>query len=89
MADEIYLNLLDWGTHNVVAIALKERLSLHIVDLDKQDAGYISDDHDQIISSVAWSPEGLEIAIGLKNSVVHLWDPYTQQQVCYSGYFER
>ncbi|KAK3204811.1 hypothetical protein Dsin_018857 [Dipteronia sinensis] len=66
--DDYHLNQLDWGSSNVLAIALVSKVHLW----DASDAS-ISGENDtgvenDPVTSVSWDPVGLHIAIGLNNS---------------------
>lgn len=72
--DDYYLNLLDWGCSNVLAIALGESVYLwdasdgttsQLVTIDQESAP---------VTSVRWAPDGRHIALGLNNSHVQIWD---------------
>ncbi|KAL0324131.1 UNVERIFIED_CONTAM: Cell division cycle 20.2, cofactor of APC complex [Sesamum calycinum] len=72
--DDFYLNLLDWGSSNVIAIALVNTVYLW----DSSD-GSISellstDDDIGPVTSVKWAPDGRHLAVGFNNSHVQLWD---------------
>lgn len=74
MIDDYYLNLLDWGKSNVLAIALEN--SVYLWDASTHATSElvsISDDKGPV-TSVSWAPDGCHIAIGLNNSEVELWD---------------
>ncbi|XP_043696345.1 cell division cycle 20.1, cofactor of APC complex-like [Telopea speciosissima] len=72
--DDYYLNLLDWGSSNILSIALGNTLYLwNASDGSSSDLVTIEDDYGPI-TSVRWAPDGQHIAIGLHNSEVQLWD---------------
>lgn len=80
--DDFYLNLLDWGSSNVLAIALRSTVYLwdasngsttELVTIDDDDGGPVT--------SVSWAPDGRHIAIGLNNSHVQIWDYTVNRQV--------
>ncbi|KMT15605.1 hypothetical protein BVRB_3g059510 [Beta vulgaris subsp. vulgaris] len=74
LIDDYYLNLLDWGKSNVLAIALEN--SVYLWDASTHATSElvsISDDKGPV-TSVSWAPDGCHIAIGLNNSEVELWD---------------
>ncbi|OWM70325.1 cell division cycle 20.2, cofactor of APC complex-like [Punica granatum] len=76
MVDDYCLsNLLDWGSSNVLSIALGNTVclwdassgsTLELVTVDDKIGGPVT--------SVCWAPDGRRIAIGLNNSEVQLWD---------------
>lgn len=76
MLDDYYLNLISWGSSNVLAVALSQTLYLwdastcSIKELMSVDNG--SDDY---ISSVSWIQQGgSHIAVGTASNTVQLWD---------------
>ncbi|CAL9026167.1 unnamed protein product [Prunus brigantina] len=74
IVDNFYLNLLDWSSSNILAIALGNSVYLwnpshrSIVEL------VTIDDEDGPITSISWALDGQHIAVGLNNSWVQLWD---------------
>lgn len=74
LVDDYYLNLLDWGSKNVVSIALGNTLYLwNSSDCSTSDLVTIDDDYGPI-TSVSWASDGQHIAIGLNSSDIQLWD---------------
>uniref|UniRef100_A0A0D9XBH7 CDC20/Fizzy WD40 domain-containing protein n=1 Tax=Leersia perrieri TaxID=77586 RepID=A0A0D9XBH7_9ORYZ len=74
IVDNFYLNILDWGSKDVVSIALGNTLYLwNSSDRSTMDLVTIEDD-DGPITSVSWSCDGQHIAIGLNSSDIQLWD---------------
>ena len=81
--DNFYLNLLDWGSSNVLAIALGSTVYLWDA-LDGSTSELVTiDDENGPVTSVNWAPDGRHIAIGLNNSHVQLWDSASNRQVIY------
>ncbi|KAI5318774.1 hypothetical protein L3X38_038482 [Prunus dulcis] len=74
IVDNFYLNLLDWSSSNIIAIALGNSVYLwnpsdrFIVEL------VTIDDEDGPITGISWALDGKHIAVGLNNSWVQLWD---------------
>lgn len=72
--DDFYLNFLDWGSSNVVAIALGNNVYLWAPS-DGSIAELLSTDDDiGPVTSVKWAPDGRHLAVGFNNSHVQLWD---------------
>ncbi|XP_010479436.1 PREDICTED: cell division cycle 20.1, cofactor of APC complex-like [Camelina sativa] len=78
IVDDFYLNLLDWGSANLLAIALGNTVYLwdhstgsvsHLVTVD-QDKGPVT--------SVNWASDGRHLALGLNYGYVQLWDSVAQ-----------
>lgn len=74
LQDDFYLNLLDWGANNVVAIALAN--TVYLWDATNSTASELVtiDHHMGPVTSVKWAPDGRHISLGLFNSEVQLWD---------------
>lgn len=81
LVDDYYLNLLDWGKSNVIAIALENTVYLWDASSHTSwELETVSDDKGPV-TSVSWAPDGRNIAIGLNNSEVQVWDSITNKKV--------
>ncbi|XP_051943450.1 cell division cycle protein 20 homolog [Hippocampus zosterae] len=78
--DDFYLNLLDWNSRNIMAVALKDSVYLwdatqgnitHLMNMDNEAA---------YISSLSWAKEGNYLAVGTSDCAVQLWD--VEQEKC-------
>nr|GLL38830.1 cell division cycle 20.1, cofactor of APC complex-like [Ipomoea trifida] len=74
IVDDYYLNLLDWGSSNVLSIALGSTVYLWDASDGSTSELVTIDDENGPVTSVKWAPDGKHIAIGLNNSDVQLWD---------------
>nr|GMD74487.1 cell division cycle 20.2, cofactor of APC complex-like [Ipomoea batatas] len=74
IVDDYYLNLLDWGSSNVLSIALGSTVYLWDASDGSTSELVTIDDENGPVTSVKWAPDGRHIAIGLNNSDVQLWD---------------
>nr|GLL49134.1 cell division cycle 20.1, cofactor of APC complex-like [Ipomoea trifida] len=74
IVDDYYLNLLDWGSSNVLSIALGSTVYLWDASDGSTSELFTIDDENGPVTSVKWAPDGRHIAIGLNNSDVQLWD---------------
>lgn len=81
LLDDYYLNLLDWGSSNVLAIALGSTVYLWDATDGATSELVTVDDENGPVTSVKWAPDGKHIAIGLNNSDVQLWDSTSNKQV--------
>ncbi|KAH6820470.1 Transducin family protein / WD-40 repeat family protein [Perilla frutescens var. hirtella] len=72
--DDFYLNLLDWGSWNVVAIALRNDVYLWSASEGSTTQLLSADDETGPVTSVKWAPDGRHLAVGFRNSHVQLWD---------------
>lgn len=81
LVDDYYLNLLDWSSANIVAIALDRILYLwNATNHSIEELTEVKED-DGPITSVSWAPDGLHIAVGLNNSEVQVWDSLKLKKV--------
>nr|GMC89153.1 cell division cycle 20.2, cofactor of APC complex-like [Ipomoea batatas] len=74
IVDDYYLNLLDWGSSNVLSIALGSTVYLWDASDGSTSELVTIDDENGPVTSVKWAPDGRHVAIGLNNSDVQLWD---------------
>lgn len=74
LADDFYLNLVDWSSKNVLGVGLANCVYLwsaktsNVTKLCEVDR-----DHDRI-TSVCWSGHGNYLAVGLQKGLVQIWD---------------
>ncbi|BFG21577.1 hypothetical protein CerSpe_078520 [Prunus speciosa] len=79
LIDDYYLNLLDWGSSNVIAIALANKVYLwDATDCSTSELATFDVERGPV-TSVSWAIDGRHIAIGLDNSEVQLWDSTANQ----------
>ena len=76
------MNLLDWGSSNVLAIALGNTGYLWNGSDGKTTELVTVNEEDSPITSVSWVVDGQQIAVGLNNSHVQIWDCISGRQVC-------
>lgn len=81
LLDDYYLNLLDWGSSNVLAIALGTTVYLWDASTGSTSELVTVDDDKGPVTSVNWAPDGRHIAVGLNDSEVQLWDSTANRQV--------
>ncbi|GLT96303.1 hypothetical protein SLE2022_139370 [Rubroshorea leprosula] len=79
--DDFYLNLLDWGSNNILAIALDKKIYLWDASNGSTSELCTVDDDDGPVTSISWAPDGQHIAVGLNNSHVQLWDHHAGRQL--------
>lgn len=82
LMNDYYLNLLSWGSNNVLAVALGQCVYLWNAESGEIDE-LMALEGDEYVSSVQWSDVGgsSHLAIGTSDSVVQLWDVAAQKQV--------
>lgn len=83
LVDDYYLNLLDWGSGNVLAIALGNTVYLWDANDGSTSELVTLDEENGPVTSVKWAPDGRHIAVGLNNSTVQLWDSAANRKVCH------
>ena len=74
LVNDYYLNLLDWGSSNVLAIALANTVYLWDATDGNTSELVTVDDESGPVTSVKWAPNGRHISVGLNSSDVQLWD---------------
>ncbi|KAL8263973.1 hypothetical protein R6Q59_022103 [Mikania micrantha] len=73
LQDDFYLNLVDWSSHNVLAVGLGNCVYLWNACSSKVtklcDLGI-----DDSVCSVGWAQRGTSLAVGTSNGKVQIWD---------------
>ncbi|KAL5727784.1 B-type cell cycle switch protein ccs52A [Ranunculus cassubicifolius] len=73
LQDDFYLNLVDWSSHNVLAVGLGNCVYLWNACSSKVtklcDLGM-----DDSVCSVGWAQRGTHLAVGTNNGTVQIWD---------------
>lgn len=82
LIDDYYLNLLDWSSNNIVAIALGDTVYLWNASNRSISELLSTDEENGPVTSVSWAPDGRNIAIGMNSSIVEIWDTTVNQKVC-------
>lgn len=87
LKDDYYLNVLDWGQNNVIAIALGSELYLWNAENRKTQKLMQVEGEEDYLASVAWSEDAKTVAVGLSSSEIQLWDTKTSQLVRPTHFF--
>ncbi|KAG6527215.1 cell division cycle 20.2, cofactor of APC complex-like [Zingiber officinale] len=74
IVDDYYLNLLDWGSGNVLSIALGNTVYLWDASNGATSELVTLDEDSGPVTSVSWAPDGQHLAVGLNSSDIQLWD---------------
>jgi len=79
LIDDYYLNLLDWGKKNIIAVALSNEIYLWNNDnfqtsLLMTYENNNNDDMNNYITSLSWMNNGICLGVGLPNGKIQLWD---------------
>ncbi|XP_020080011.1 cell division cycle 20.1, cofactor of APC complex-like [Ananas comosus] len=81
LIDDYYVNLLDWGKENILAVALGPSVYLWKADTGEVQLLLSVDEEEDHPTSVSWCDDGKKLAIGYATSQIELWDALTFQQV--------
>lgn len=81
IVDDYYLNLMDWGSSNVLSIALGNTVYLWDASDGSTSELMTVDDDAGPVTSVSWAPDGRHIAVGLNSSDIQLWDSSSNRLV--------
>lgn len=86
LVEDYYLNLLDWSSRNILAVALSETIYLwnaesgsiqKLMSCQQQN----ENQPDNYITSLSWTADGNNIAIGNNYNEVQIWDVNRCKQV--------
>lgn len=75
--DDFYLNLLDWGADNVLAVALGYKVYLWYASDGSISEILEADNEIGPVTSVRWESDGRYLAVGLNNAHVLVLDTTT------------
>jgi len=82
LADDFYLNLVDWSSQNVLAVGLGSCVYLWSACTSKvTNLCDLSESSDSCITSVSWTQGGTHLAIGVHNGEVQIWDTVQGKKV--------
>ncbi len=83
LVDDYYLNLLEWGKSNILAVALGPEIYLWngessetslLMSILKDNNSMIDNNNNNIITSLSWMNNGICLGVGLPNGFIELWD---------------
>ncbi|XP_035229733.1 cell division cycle protein 20 homolog isoform X2 [Stegodyphus dumicola] len=81
IVDDYYLNLMDWSSLNILAVALCNSLYLWNASTGETKQLLDMPDQEDYISSVSWLTEGNILAVGTSNAEVQLWDVIAERRI--------
>ncbi|CAA2982532.1 cell division cycle, cofactor of APC complex-like [Olea europaea subsp. europaea] len=88
--NDFYLNIMDWGKTNFLAIALGSKLYLWNADNRKTELLSEVSNGDDYPTGVTWSEDAKTVAAGYQCSRIYLWDAETLKIVrCLTGHQNR
>ncbi|XP_028448066.1 cell division cycle protein 20 homolog isoform X2 [Perca flavescens] len=79
--NDFYLNVIDWSSQNVVAVALNNRV--YLLDYAQDRIFFLMRlaSEEDYICSLSWAKGGNYLAIGTSDCKVQLWDVYNRTRV--------
>ncbi|KAI0115479.1 WD40-repeat-containing domain protein [Nemania sp. FL0031] len=72
LADDFYLNLVDWGSANVLGVGLGS--SVYMWNAQSSRVNKLCTLEEDTVTSVSWIQKGTHIAIGTGKGMVQIWD---------------
>ena len=85
LVDDYYLNLLEWGRANILAVALGPEIYLWngessetslLMSIIKDNNSILNNNNNEnnVISSLSWMNNGIGLGVGLPNGHIEIWD---------------
>jgi cell division cycle protein 20 (cofactor of APC complex) len=74
LVDDYYLNLLDWSTENIIAVALAETVYLWNATNGNIHKLMSTSSEDDYVTSVNWIQDGSYLAVGTNHNMVEIYD---------------
>ena len=72
LADDFYLNLVDWGASNILGVGLGS--CVYMWNSGSGKVTRLCELQDDIVTSVAWTQRGSHVSIGTGKGYVQIWD---------------
>ncbi|KAH6890016.1 WD40-repeat-containing domain protein [Thelonectria olida] len=72
LADDFYLNLVDWGSANILGVGLGS--SVYMWNAQTSKVNKLCTLEDDTVTSVSWIQKGTHLAIGTGKGLVQIWD---------------
>ncbi|POS86326.1 WD40 repeat-like protein [Erysiphe pulchra] len=72
LADDFYLNLVDWGSSNSLGVGLGN--CVYLWNSHSGRVNKLCELHDDTVTSVSWIQPGSHIAVGTGKGLVQIWD---------------
>ena len=79
--NDFYMNIMDWGQNNVLAVALGWELYLWNSKSGNVERLLEEEDESDYPTSVSWSQDAKTLAVGYMRSKLQLWDAETSKLV--------
>ena len=81
LLNDYYLNLLHWGSNNILSIALSGSLYLWHPENGQTSSLVTLEGETNYISSVQWSKNSKYLALGTSYNTIQLWDPIGEKMI--------
>lgn len=72
LADDFYLNLVDWGSNDILGVGLGS--CVYMWNSETQRVNKLCELENDAVTSVSWIQRGHHIAIGTQKGTVQIWD---------------
>ncbi|KAL1611898.1 substrate-specific activator of APC-dependent proteolysis [Paraconiothyrium brasiliense] len=79
LADDFYLNLVDWGSQNILGVGLGS--CVYMWNSSSGRVTKLCELTDDSVTSVSWIQRGSHLAIGTNRGFVQIWDATTQRRL--------
>ena len=79
LADDFYLNLVDWGGSNILGVGLGS--CVYMWNSASGRVTKLCDLQDDIVTSVSWIQRGTHVSIGTNKGLVQIWDAEKQRRL--------
>ncbi|KAK7565272.1 WD40-repeat-containing domain protein [Phyllosticta citricarpa] len=79
LADDFYLNLVDWGSQNILGVGLGS--CVYMWNSSSGRVTKLCELQDDVVTSVNWIQRGSHVAIGTNKGFVQIWDAQTQRRL--------
>ena len=81
LQDDFYLNLVDWGSQNMLAVGLGNTVYLWMASTSAVTKLVDLSGTEDAVTSVAWSEGGRHLAVGTTRGEVQLWDATAEKLI--------
>lgn len=81
LVNDYYLNLLDWGNNNVLAVSLGQSVYLWNAQNAEIQQLLSLEEEESYISSVSWSTRSNVLAVGTSMNTIQVWDAEKGQPI--------
>ncbi|XP_023724837.1 fizzy-related protein homolog, partial [Cryptotermes secundus] len=81
LADDFYINPLDWSSQNILSLGLRSRS--YIWSARTEEVSVLCDlsESGHSVTSVAWNEQGNLLAVGTDDGIVQIWDTAARKPI--------